>query len=322
MHRAGIIGAGRIAWAYDRGHWDGCRSVSHAACLHRHPDTKLVAVYDPAPESRTAFEAGYKGPKPVTCFGNWDDFRQANLDLVVIASPSDKHLDHILACFDAGVPNILLEKPVTLEQSAFAHVIDAYNSLPQKPKVTVNYFRRFLPQTRHLKHVLQTARKNQSLIRVDISYSRGLDVNGVHMLDVLGHLFDATACPPLDWVDRADTPNPSFGLTLQDCPVAILGCLDLDYHALDIRVTTQDGQTTLTRNGLDVLYAGKVPNPDYPGFFHLAPFQSVLDAAECRAAMMDGTYMALCDLIDGTGMSPLAQSGFTQDLLNKVQARS
>lgn len=322
MHRAGIIGAGRIAWGYDGGHWDGHRSVSHAACLHRHPDTELVAVYDPIADSRTAFETGYKGSKPVSCCADWDRFWQTNLDLVVIASPSDKHLDHILACFKAGIPNILLEKPVTLTRGDFDRVLTAHQALARKPKITVNYFRRFLPQTQHLKDALQTAREAQTLVRVDISYSRGLDVNGVHMLDLLGHIFDATTCPPLDWTDRTDTPNPSFGLTIHGCPIAVLGHPDLGYHGLDIRITTQDGQMTLTRNGLELLYAPKVPNPDYPGFFHLAPAQTVMAPADSHAAMIDGTYLALCDLIDGTGLSPLTQSGFAQDLLTKAQAGS
>ena len=321
MHQAGIIGVGRIAWSYDEGRWDGHRCVSHAACLHRHPDTKLVAVYDPAPDSRTTFEARYKGPKPVVCCADWDDFWQSDLDLVIIASPSDKHLEHILACFEAGIPKILVEKPVTLTHTDFNHVIDSYERLTRKPQVTVNYFRRFLPQTKHIKDILQTARKTQTLVRVDISYSRGLDVNGVHMLDLLGHLFDATACPPLDWADRTNTPNPSFGLTMQDCPIAVLGHPDLGYHSLEIRITTQDGQMTLTRNGLELLYATKAPNPDYPGFVHLESAQTVMNPTDSHAAMINGTYSALCDLIDGTGLSPLVQSGFAQDLLAKAQAR-
>lgn len=322
MYQAGIIGAGRIAWGYDGGHWNGHRSVSHAACLHRHSETDLVAVYDPVANSRTAFESGYKGPKPVTCCAEWDCFLQTNLDLVVIASPSDKHMDHLLACFEAGIPNILLEKPATLSQHDFDIVIAAYQAMTQKPKITVNYFRRFLPQTKYVKDVLQTALKAQTLVRVDISYSRGLDVNGVHVLDLLGYLFGATVCPSLDWIDRKNTPNPSFGLTIQDCPIAVLGYPDLGYHGIDLRVTTQDGQTTLARNGLDLQCALKVPNPNYPGFFHLDPAQMVMDPSDTQTAMIDGTYMALCDLIQGTMLSPLEQSGFAQDLLAKVQVHS
>lgn len=322
MLQAGIIGAGRIAWRYDGGGWYGNRSVSHAACLHRHPDTELVAIYDPMPSSRIAFESGYKGPKPVICCADWECFWQANLDLVVIASPSDTHLDHILNCFDAGIPYILIEKPVTLNPNDFERVLTAHQNLTQKPNITVNYFRRFLPQTQHIKDFLQTALKKRTLVRVDISYSQSLEVNGVHMLDLLGHLFEATTCPILDWADRIDTPNPSFGLTVQNCPISVLGHPDLGYHGLDIRVTTQDGQMTLTRNGLDILYASKVPNPDYPGFFHLDPAHTIMLPADSHAAMIDGPYLALCDLIEGTGLSPLSQSGFTQDLLTKAQAHS
>lgn len=319
MLRAGIIGAGRIAWGLDDGAWDGTRSVTHAACLNRHPDTQLVALFDPIADSRAAFQAGYKGPSAVPCHSDLIRFFDEGFDLVVIASPSDHHCDHVLACFDAGIPHLMIEKPVTLIADDFQAVRQAHGALATKPAITVNYFRRFLPQVAALKAHLQDALRERTAACLDVTYSRDLSVNGVHLLDVIGHLFDATTAPDLEWCARPNTPDPSFGFVLNGVPVTVTGVPDLGYHALDMRLTTQSGQMILARGGLDLLHAPKVPNPDYPGFFHLDPPTPALPVNDTRAAMVDGTYLALCDLVNRTDLSPLDQSGFAQSLLANVQ---
>lgn len=318
MLRAGIIGAGRIAWGYDQGRWDGVRSVSHASCLERHPETTLVAIFDPIEESRVAFKAGYPRSQNVQVYDNLTEFLAAELDLVVIASPSEHHCDHILRCLDARIPRLLIEKPVVLSAEEFARVSAANAAAPVPPMVTINYFRRFLPQVQALKEYVNKAREAQSLVQVDVTYSRGLDVNGVHQLDLLGHLFDAEVAPDLDWIDERDAVSPSFGVTVQGCQVTVIGLSSLEYHALEMRVTTQDGQMSLTRGGLELMSAPKIPNADFPGFFHLATQTAAMPIGDSTEAMLDGTYLALCDLVDGTGLSPLGQSAFAQDLLDTV----
>lgn len=318
MLRAGIIGAGRIAWAYDKGVWDGQRSVSHASCLERHPQTSLVALYDPVSQARGAFEDGYRGQSNVEVYDDLGAFFDEGLDLVVIASPSEWHEAHISACLEQGIKRILIEKPVTLSLSGFSDIVRRYATLARPPCITVNYFRRFLPQTAGLKAYVQKALAAGELSRIDINYSRGLRINGVHMLDLLGHLFDAQQAPALDFCHLSDDESPSFGFTMSGCPIGVLGAGELEYHGLDLRVTTQSGQMTLRHNGQELWNSEKAPNPDYPGFFHLDPPLPVMPVEESRAAMRDGTYLALCELVAGTGLSPLDQSGFAQTLLEHV----
>ena len=320
MLRAGIIGAGRIAWAYDLGIPSGGRSVSHAACLNRHPDTKLVAIFDPILESLVKFKTEYKGQVPVTCHLNLAEFMAEGLDLIIIASPPEYHKDHLLACFEAQTAYVLLEKPAVVDQIDFDLVQLAYKQNSPNTQMTVNYFRRFLPQVAHLKAYVQKSLKDRTIVQIDVTYSRNLDVNGVHQLDLVGYILDATDVPNLDWLDKRASLDPSFRMTLHGCPVNVLGLPNLGYHGLDLRVTTQDGQMTLTRNGLELNYCSKVPNPDYPGFFHLDCAVPVLPQAESKLAMRDGTYLALCDLVSRTNLSPLGGSGFAQGVLNAVKA--
>ena len=320
MLRAGIIGLGRIAWSYDAGQWSGERSVSHAACLERHPDTHLVAVYDPVSEARSAFTNGFAGIASVSVCQTLEAFFAQDLDIVIIASPSEYHVEHGLCCLDQGVPRILFEKPVALSSRGFLDLSSRYRSIRPRPLTSVNYFRRFLPQVASLKDFVREARDKEELVRIDITYSRGLIVNGSHMLDLLGHIFDLTECPPLGYIQLHDNETSSFGMEIEQCPVAVLGASGLDYHGLSLRVVSKRGHMSLTRNGQDLLYSKSVPNPDFPGFSHLDPAEPFLPLSMTRKAMLDGTYLSLCDLVSGTQLSPLDQSGFVQSVLARVAA--
>ena len=324
MLRAGIIGAGRIAWSYDFGASDGHRSVSHAACLDRHPETVLKAIFDPEAEARTRFFAEYRGPGPVALCDTLDEFLAHNLDLVTIASPSELHSGHIDACLNASIPRLWIEKPVTTDAASFEALTRQLAQCDPAPRIVVNYFRRFLPQVAEAKACLQSALTTGALRRIDATYSRSFVVNGVHFLDLVGHLFNVDAAPEFDWVDRADTDDPSFGLTLAGVPVAVQGIPDLGYHALDLRAVTDDGRLALTQGGAELTWEAKQPNPDFPGFFNLSAPSHVLEPAITGKAMLDGTYLSLCDLVDdrAPSRSPLSASAFTQTILARLAEMS
>ena len=319
MLRAGIIGAGRIAWSYDNGVWDGKRSVSHAACLHRHPETTLAAIFDPMPDARTIFAESYAGPGPVAVCDTLEMFLAQDLDLVAIASPSELHSAHIASCLSANVKRLLIEKPVTTDAAAFRALTERLANCDSAPRITVNYFRRFLPQVFEAKNRLQRALSSGTLRRVDATYSRTFVVNGVHFLDLIAYLFDVNEAPELDWVDNA-CADPSFGMTLQGVPVSVMGIPDLGYHALELRAATDEGRLSLTQGAAELIWEAKQPNRDFPGFFNLAPARHLLDPAITTEALLDGTYLSLCDLLDDSSpsRSPFSGSALTQTVVARL----
>tara|TARA_R110002049_G_scaffold174873_1_gene342101 strand:- start:5312 stop:6289 length:978 start_codon:yes stop_codon:yes gene_type:complete len=315
--RCGIIGAGQIAWRYDGGRWDGRRSLTHAACFDRHESTDLVAVFDPVLASRDAFAAGYAGPSTVLLPDSLQDFLALDLDLVAIASPTQHHGDHLRACLDAGVMRLWVEKPVTLDFSDFEDLRTRIKAMQTPPRICVNYFRRALPQVARLKAYVQNC---ADLTGVEIVYSRALAVNGVHLLDLLGYLFNVVTPPPLDWV-RPDSSgaNPDFGLTLAGVPVTVTGH-DLPYHLIELRLTGRDGRMALTQGGAALTWDAAQPNPDYPGFFNIDASQPILPFETTQAAMYDGMFLMLDNLVDAqaTAVSPLNSAYFAQGVLTRV----
>ena len=312
--RAGIIGAGRIGWRYDGGRWDGQRSVSHAACLDRHSDTDLVALLDPDP-SACADAATALGPG-VRITDREDGFFGLGLDLVCIASPTALHADHLRACMARGVRYVLMEKPVTVDLEGYRALLADWAAQVSPPRVCINYFRRVLPHVAALRAACQ-ARAPRG---IDVIFSRGLAVNGVHLLDLVGYLLDANSAPALDWVD-GPLENPSFALTLGGVTVSFRG-FDLPYHCIELRATFDDGRLSLLDGGIRLEHEAREENPDYPGFYHLAAPRPLLDPEETARAMRDGTYHSLCNLLDeGQPVaSSLHSAGFAQELLARVGA--
>lgn len=93
----GVIGLGRIGWSYH------CPEISKSKYFN------LVAVADPVPERLKDAEEKFKGVKT---FLNYKDLiKQANLDLVVIATPTHLHKPMAMDAFKQGL-GVIMEKPI------------------------------------------------------------------------------------------------------------------------------------------------------------------------------------------------------------------
>lgn len=311
--RAGIIGAGQIGWRYDGGRWDGIRSVSHAACLDRHPRTRLVAMLEPDASAREAASAAL-GQGVVMCAA-LEAFLAQGLDLVCIASPTALHARHVEAAARAGVRYLLIEKPVTASRSEFEGLLTLWAGLSDPPRTFVNYFRRGLPQVAALREACRT----RPLLGLDFAYSRGLAVNGVHLVDLCGYLLGAERAPELAWVDARGGDNPSFAMHWNGIAVTFRGHA-LPYHCIETRATFADGRLSLLEGGLRYEWEPCLPNPAYPGFFRLGPAEPAMDPAVASRAFLDGTYASLCALLDDDrpSASPLQGSAFAQEVLDLV----
>lgn len=312
--RAGIIGAGNIGWRYDLGRWDGVRSISHASCLERHPKTSLVAIFDPDPDPEARkFCREHQNPK-ITLSNDIKAFLLQKLDLVCIASPSEHHPQHLRDCWEAKVPMILCEKPVATDFTAYQELLRDEQNLDYAPRISVNYFRRHLPQA----DALRQACANERPLGIEVTYSRGLAVNGVHLLDLVAFILDLQTPPQLLWHQK-NAENPSLGFGVDGLTVHVRG-FDLPYHCTEIVATFANERLALRDGGNRFERERRQENADYPGFFHLAPPEPVMDEKLCQQAVRDGTYLGLCNLIDENLPlnSNLRSAGFAQQIMKEI----
>lgn len=314
--RCGIIGAGNIAWKYDGGAFNGQVSATHSSCFDRHARTQLVAMFEPSSTARAALNEQHPNADRLEIYENVDDFLNQNLDFVSICSPSEYHVEHIAKCLDAKIPILWLEKPVTLELSDYKILKQKLDAVEKRPRIGVNFFRRNLPQFYELKKFVKTTKQ---LASIDIKYSRRLDVNGVHMIDILGFILDQNDIPDIDWVMGGPNNNPSFGFEINNVRVIFSG-IDLPYHCIEISATSAEGRMSITRGGLNVMIEKKIENAQYPGFYHLSTSDNVGDHQYYQQAMNDGTYLNLCNLLDDQQIlaSDFNTAYFSQAILDKI----
>lgn len=94
--KAGVIGLGILG-------------SQHATFLRDQPEVEVVAVADIRAERATEISAQV-GAQPYTDYGRM--LAEHKLDVVAVATPDPLHKEPVLAAIKAGVPTIILEKPL------------------------------------------------------------------------------------------------------------------------------------------------------------------------------------------------------------------
>ncbi len=125
--QVGVVGAGLLGSA-------------HARNLDENPQTQVAAVCDLRLETAQAVAA----PLGAQAYGDIQEMLQAHvLDLVVVATPDPYHREPSMAAMQAGVPNILQEKPLaTTVEDALA----LYEAAEQRgTRFFINYANRTAP---------------------------------------------------------------------------------------------------------------------------------------------------------------------------------
>jgi len=159
MHKIAQIGAGRM----------GSVHLHNAAA---HPGLDLAFVVDPRPD--VAAVAAGVGARPARLE---DVLADASVTGVIVASSTDAHLDHVLACLEAGKA-VFCEKPLDLD----ARRLKAFESQLAQPAAAlfVAFNRRFDPHFRALK------------ARID-----GGDIGELESLQIVNH---DPAAPPAHFI--------------------------------------------------------------------------------------------------------------------------
>ena len=141
--RFGLIGAGRMGRV-------------HLAALAGSPEVEVAVVVEPVPAIRA--ELAQEGLKTLTTVDEL--LEEGGLDGVLIAAPSDRHLDLVETLAGAGIP-ILCEKPVGL---GAADAIAASAAVERAGiAFQIGYWRRFVPELRALRERIEAGELGEIL---------------------------------------------------------------------------------------------------------------------------------------------------------------
>lgn len=177
--RIGVIGAGRIG-------------KLHAEHIKYHlPQFKLLAIADPNLDKKWADNLS------IPCLSNKveDVLFHSELDAILIASPSNLHLEHLQAASESGKA-VFCEKPIGLHKDdiiSALKLVKANNTLLQ-----IGFNRRFDPSFAHLQKRVQAG-----------------EIGAPHIVKITSR---DPACPPISYV--ATSGGMFMDMTIHDFDMA------------------------------------------------------------------------------------------------------
>ncbi|MCS6971745.1 MAG: Gfo/Idh/MocA family oxidoreductase [Turneriella sp.] len=153
--RVALVGCGRIAFLLERDplRYKPCTHLGALRLIRQNdPGIQVVGFADPYLERAQAAKKFYGDPNALATT-NFMELLDTQPDVVAIAAPTDAHFALTAQALRAGVPRIVLEKPVvsSLEEvERLQQLVRNGNSL-----ILPNYERRYLPKYQRLKKLIQ-----------------------------------------------------------------------------------------------------------------------------------------------------------------------
>lgn len=140
--RVFLIGLGGIAVKYDLKE-SSTFGKTHARAIDNHANFDLVGGYDPSKKNRVEFSRHYKKK----AYDNLErGLRETNPEVVVVASPTEKHLQSVEQILNCGDPSLILcEKPISFNVEDARRILELCQV--RKIPLFVNYFRNSEPST-------------------------------------------------------------------------------------------------------------------------------------------------------------------------------
>jgi predicted dehydrogenase len=265
-YRAALVGLGKIAWRFDQNIGGKSPGLTHAFAYMQNPQTKIVGGCSPEKEDRVAFEKVFG----VSAYDHIEEMiDRLSPEIVSVCSPSKLHFEHTMYCLKKDIPMIWLEKPPATSLSELDILIEEEKGRCGKSTVLVNYQRRY---TRcYIK--LQSLYREEILGKcrlIHLNYSKGLETNGSHMLDMLFFIIGDTPTYRLEWVDTTNhIENPSFVFSLKNGPEVVVSGIDLPYHCIDISLICDQGRASILYGGMATRVEEKTEHEVFPGFYRL-----------------------------------------------------
>ena len=315
QYTAALIGLGNIAWRFDASN-AGPIARTHLGAFQRNERVKVICGYSPVARDRNEFEQATGIPACSTLEELWG----AKPDIVSICSPSETHYEHALTGLTQHVPLVWLEKPPTLTLHDLDLLIHQQDLQHGRTRVLVNYMRRYSLVYKALGDVYRQHILGKPL-GMQILYSRGLETNGSHFLDVAFSMAGDTGVPEVHVSDVERTKDePTFLLRFPDGLVASFCGHSAGYHINDVILTCADGRASVLSGGLETRLERRVPNDEFAGFFRLRQVQDDLLASGSD----DAFSAALTDLIGAHehGIQPrsnLTTARQTQAVIDQIR---
>lgn len=250
-----ILGLGRIGFGFDSELDEGF-ILTHARALLTHGSFELLAGIDPSPDKRNKFESSLG----IKSYPSVSDLDLKEIDIAVVATPTNTHIDVVSSLTTIKPKLILMEKPCgqsLKEANAIKEIEDDFGA-----SIVVNYMRRYDPAVISVRKKIESGEFG-SFIGGNVLYSKGLGHNGSHYLSLILDFFgDPSKVTPLRYRAEDDFDFSldwkSFGVTFRAGieEKASLGEIDLLFENARVRFEQFGGALAFYKPKEDPVYAG------------------------------------------------------------------
>lgn len=175
MHNTVIIGAGQIASGFDNP--EANCILTHAHGILKHPEFNLSGFYDIDYEKAVSAAEKWK----TKAFQSLEEIE--SIDVIVVTTPDDYHLQCIKDALNHNPKLIILEKPIARKREEALAILDLTKGKP----TVVNFTRRFVKEFQTLAEKIRNGDFGKFVTGSGL-YGKGFVHNGSHMIDLLNLL--------------------------------------------------------------------------------------------------------------------------------------
>ncbi|OGD88344.1 hypothetical protein A3D81_01155 [Candidatus Curtissbacteria bacterium RIFCSPHIGHO2_02_FULL_40_17] len=252
----GIIGLGRITHGYE----DDPHVVSrmkyptHLSAIKAIDDFELVAASDESATAREVFKG--KVDHQVAIYSSAKKLISSQkLDLLVVATNTNSHIQICDLAIDAGIKFILCEKPISYSYQSAKRIVD--KAKKHNVGFAVNYFRGFTDSYIRLIESIKEGKFGR-VQSINCKYTKGLYNNGSHFINLLLKIspdvksaqgfFDRAASKETDkTMDCVISFRDGFNAFIQGLDYKFFNLFEMDILLENGRINIQNDKLNLYR---------------------------------------------------------------------------
>ena len=263
-----LIGLGNIGVGFDAtNNAVNDNFLTHASAFSAHPKFSLLAGVDIDAVSRKRFEEIYSIPSYVNVQAALSSLSP---DIVVVATPTDTHLQIINEIFSFGQPKVILcEKPLAYNLNDAEQIVEICKRY--HCKLYVNFFRQTEPGVSEVRDRLA----NHLIIgpfKGIVWYSKGIFNSGSHFLSLLQNLLGEIKGfklinPGRLW--KNIDPEPDLDIIFATGRVIFLASREEDFFHNSIELIASNGRLRFEEGGAQILWQGIIKNSRFKGYITL-----------------------------------------------------
>lgn len=257
-----LIGLGNIGINYDNNNKDFIQT--HANALNKHPYFELISGIDTLQKQRSLFQEIYKKKayKDIKTFKNI-----SNVDLIIVATPTDTHLSVIEESIFILKPKMILcEKPLSYNYQDAKKIIDLCEK--QNVQLFVNFMRRCDPGVIEIKNKLDD-NSFRTPIKGYCWYSKGLLNSGSHFINLLefwlGDHKEIQIINKGRFYDNFD-PEPEFLIQFERGSIIFRSAWEEYFSFYNIQLISPSGVINYEVGGEIISFFDVINDKSFPGY--------------------------------------------------------